>query len=375
MYVNVQTGSGFKGLIGYNFKGTENDTHRVVGGNLAGDAKLVTRQLVETAAQRQSIRKPVLHMVVAWHPDDEVDDATMEAVGDRLLDAMGVDRENHQHIYVRHNDTGHPHMHVVANRVAIDGTVYQDKNFPGRKARAEAEILEDEYGFTRATPLEQRTGGPIPEVPTIAAPGDARGGRQERSLNAMERHRVRSAKHIVHEAVTRALDKSDGTFESLDFEMRKDGVVSPSWSFNQEGEFNGASFTLMSATRPEEAEVGPHGGTFTFKGSQLGPRGGLSKANLGKALDRKAASARKREFGGMKQLYQASQSLRSLRRSMQGNLAFGANLGRHLSGRGRYGMAMDTGSVSRLLRLFDGRRLGRRQTGFKPTVKPTVRRR
>jgi hypothetical protein len=102
-----------------------------------------------------------------------------------------------------------------------------------------------------------------------------------------EREGMRSAKHQVYSSVKDALMTCDGTLEDLDEEVRKRGVM-PDWSFNQDGEFNGASFTLMNSDGSEPVRHGDgdgfEGATYTFKGSQLGPKPGLSRDYINKVL-------------------------------------------------------------------------------------------
>lgn len=74
--------------------------------------------MADTAALNTSIRATaVLHYVVGL-PPEEKHKATPEfwrAVGPRILDTL--DMREHQALFVVHEDAGHPHMHVVINRV------------------------------------------------------------------------------------------------------------------------------------------------------------------------------------------------------------------------------------------------------------------
>lgn len=360
MFVSVQLGRGFKGLVEYQLEKDRDEPNAILGGNLpASDRKLAIRQLVECAEQRKGVRSPVLHMVAAWHPDDQVSDDEMAEAGERLLTAYGFDLDQHQYLMVRHHDKPHPHLHVVANRVGMDGGLVKDKGHPLKRLRAEADALERERGYTPAIPLEERQGAAVPDLRSMGE-DPAQPGRSEGQVHAMERRLgVKAAKRLVHEAVRRAILQSDGTFGSVDQHLREEGVAAASWSFNGKGEFNGASFTLLSSTRPGEAEVGPHGGTFTFKGSQLGPKPGLSKGAILAAMDRKASSAKRREFASRKELFEAARALKAIRQGVIGRLTVGGHLGRRLSNRASYLSPLTGGSVDRVLKLFDNRRLAR----------------
>ncbi|WP_366519929.1 relaxase/mobilization nuclease domain-containing protein [Halodesulfovibrio sp.] len=38
---------------------------------------------------------------------------------------------NSQYVVVRHNDTEHDHIHIIANRVSMDGAVVSESNEAG----------------------------------------------------------------------------------------------------------------------------------------------------------------------------------------------------------------------------------------------------
>lgn len=77
----------------------------------------------ETAARlmaayaRQSVRtqRPVYHLVISADPGDPADRASMSRVADMVLRELGL--SEHQVLIIAHNDTAHPHMHLVVNRV------------------------------------------------------------------------------------------------------------------------------------------------------------------------------------------------------------------------------------------------------------------
>jgi hypothetical protein len=295
-------GKGFKGLVQYQFKETREKAARMLDTNMGtDDAKEMIKSLADVSQQRPRVAKPVLHIIAAWHERDEVSDETMKEVSRRLLDRLGMSEDNHQYLLVRHEDTKHPHMHIVANRVGLDGSVMAPE-FCGRKVRDEATKIDIEHGFTspqKAVSAAARRGERIPEGMRLSPP--SRDGNEQISLTKMnEREGMRSAKHQVFTRVKEALLTCDGTLENLDEEVRKRGV-SPDWSFNKEGRFNGASFTLMNADGTEplrhgEGEEGEFvGNTYTFKGSQLGPKPGLSRDYIEKALQARSDAIDRQE--------------------------------------------------------------------------------
>ena len=82
----------------------------------AKDANRLKKQAGIRASGRKA-KTPVKTFALSWHPDEaaSLDRAEMERAANAALEAVGM--EKHQAVIVCHNDTRHPHVHVVVNRV------------------------------------------------------------------------------------------------------------------------------------------------------------------------------------------------------------------------------------------------------------------
>lgn len=135
------TGTSFKGVFAYlqhdkrNEGQAANDTGERVDWqafrNLATDSPdMAWRIMMATANQQDALKreagqsaagnksdKVVFHYSLGWHPDekDRLSKAEMLRAADESLRALGA--EGHQAAIIAHNDTKHPHVHVVINRV------------------------------------------------------------------------------------------------------------------------------------------------------------------------------------------------------------------------------------------------------------------
>lgn len=83
----------------------------------AKDANRLKQQAGVKATGRK-VKTPVKTFALSWHPDEaaSLDRAEMERAANQALKTIGM--EKHQAIIVCHNDTRHPHVHVVVNRVS-----------------------------------------------------------------------------------------------------------------------------------------------------------------------------------------------------------------------------------------------------------------
>ncbi|ELO8588740.1 relaxase/mobilization nuclease domain-containing protein, partial [Shigella sonnei] len=69
-------------------------------------------------------KKPVFHAFLSLPKNEHLTDERWQEIAKDYLKEMNIDIEKHQYICVRHNDTDKDHIHIVANRVGLDGSVW-----------------------------------------------------------------------------------------------------------------------------------------------------------------------------------------------------------------------------------------------------------
>ena len=79
------------------------------------DPELAGKIMRATAAQNVRVKQPVYHLALSFDPSDQVDRPAMERIADRVIAALEL--QDHQVLIVSHRDRGHPHMHLLVNRV------------------------------------------------------------------------------------------------------------------------------------------------------------------------------------------------------------------------------------------------------------------
>ena len=144
------------------------------------DPELGAKIMRATAAQNVRVDKPVYHLALSFDPNDAVDRAAMERVADRVLDALGL--EGHQVIIVSHMDRGHPHVHLLVNRVHPEtGKVWsrwQDQRVVQQVLREEERALglRQVQGTLSLslTDMEQGRGASDDTAPSLAPRGGER---------------------------------------------------------------------------------------------------------------------------------------------------------------------------------------------------------
>ncbi len=73
------------------------------------------KRLAGVARGGRKLAKPVLHYSLSWARDETPDKGEMSRAVDESLEALGL--EGREALIVAHEDTRHPHVHVIANRV------------------------------------------------------------------------------------------------------------------------------------------------------------------------------------------------------------------------------------------------------------------
>jgi hypothetical protein len=119
-------------------------------------------------AMRPGLGKAVLHVALAF-PVEEKEQVTNEVMGriaQDYLKGLNIDPENTQWAVVRHydKDKTHPHMHLVVNRVDLDGQTVSDQFIRSRSVDV-CKGIEQEYGLIVADQVgrkQAREIGPTP---------------------------------------------------------------------------------------------------------------------------------------------------------------------------------------------------------------------
>ncbi len=153
---------------------------------------------------------------------------------------MNIDIEKHQYICVRHNDTDKEHIHIVANRVGLDGSVWLGQHSAFNTIAA-CERLEVKHGLTITQSLKGQKSD-------VSAPTKAE---IEQALRTGEK----PARIVLQNALQAAMV---GKPDLQTFIDRVQAVgIEPRFNVASTGNVAGVSFSV---------------GDVAFKGSQLGKK-------------------------------------------------------------------------------------------------------
>jgi len=111
------------------------------------NAIVATQDFNRIRLQNPKIQTAVWHTSISFSYEDQVNNELMQKIAREYVQRIGL--KGHQYLVVRHNDSKHQHLHIVANRVGYDGSITSDKWCKNRTARL-CDHLEQEYQLTVA---------------------------------------------------------------------------------------------------------------------------------------------------------------------------------------------------------------------------------
>jgi type I restriction enzyme R subunit len=141
--------------IGYAMR--EGKMERMVGRNMVdGDTPAdILREFEAVNQHNYRCKNKYLRFEIGIAPQDaaKLKPEDMTRIAYEFARRMGL--ENHQWIACTHKDTGKPHIHLIANRVGVDGKVFDTTFMSNRSARI-AEELSRDMGLTIANEVHRQ---------------------------------------------------------------------------------------------------------------------------------------------------------------------------------------------------------------------------
>jgi hypothetical protein len=218
------------------------------------DAKSVAQEfkMINETNKNIADNKKYIHEVVSFSKKDIEKLDTPEKRGkavERYLEHKGISKDNFQYIAVEHKDTDNIHVHVIHNRVGIDGEVYKASGNYERSAVAQ-ERTEKEFrldnGIERKViyaPEEERGYKKNPnygkEVGIVKTP------KNRRINDNREKDRVLTDKQkriIINKEITNALSKSENSdLNKLKTALAEKGIALED-RYNKEEKLTGVKF-------------------------------------------------------------------------------------------------------------------------------------
>lgn len=144
MIGNIIKGRNFQSIVHY---AATKDKARFIGGNMAGKTPktLITEFEIRQQNLRRNLGRAVFHVSLSLTEDEHLSDKKWSLLAQDYL--YGMNFAQSQYVVYLHLDTQHEHIHIVANRVRLDGSTVSD-SFDYSRSEDLIRSLEQEYGLT-----------------------------------------------------------------------------------------------------------------------------------------------------------------------------------------------------------------------------------
>lgn len=110
------------------------------------EVSALTHQMELSWQHNHRIQRPVYHASLSLPPPERLDDETWIAIADDYLNRMGYNPV--PYIVVRHTDTDHDHIHIVAGRCNLETNRCVKDNWDHLRSRKILKDLEHQYNLT-----------------------------------------------------------------------------------------------------------------------------------------------------------------------------------------------------------------------------------
>ena len=151
MIANQVKGTGFRGTLAYVLG---KDGADKIGGNTLGESVAeLSAEFSESRKLRPNMTRAVYHTSLSLAAGERLSDEKWNEVTKSYLDQMGF--QGSQYVVVRHKDTPHDHIHIVASRVRMtDGSVVSESQ-DYKRSEGILRGIEKEYGLKQVTPSRE----------------------------------------------------------------------------------------------------------------------------------------------------------------------------------------------------------------------------
>ena len=153
MKAKIVRGSGFRGVLDYAHK--SQSTH--ICGNMSGtNPKDLAKEFGVARQMREDVDRPVWHCSLSLPVGERISDEKWAEIAEKFMKDMEFTSLN-QYTVLKHEDTDKQHIHIIANRIGLDGNVWFGK-MEALKAIGITQKIEKEFDLTITAGLGNRTG-------------------------------------------------------------------------------------------------------------------------------------------------------------------------------------------------------------------------
>ena len=154
MVSKLEIGSRLRGALNYNENKVRNGKASLLyAGNYLKDANALSfnnklNRLVYLADRNERTRKNCIHISLNFDPSEVISNDRMTAIANAYMTKIGFGDQ--PYLVYRHDDSAHPHMHIVTTNIKSDGKRIPLHNIGRNQSEQARKELEVEFGLVKA---------------------------------------------------------------------------------------------------------------------------------------------------------------------------------------------------------------------------------
>jgi hypothetical protein len=151
MIGKIKRGTSFRGVLAYNFDPKKKS--QIIGGNMAGSTpRELSSEFGAVRRLRPSLGVAVEHFSISLALGEHLSDDEWRHIVDVSMRSLGF--TDNQFVIFKHHDTEHEHIHVVTNRIRMNGSAV-DSSHDFQKLENALRKLEKELGLQQVIPSRE----------------------------------------------------------------------------------------------------------------------------------------------------------------------------------------------------------------------------
>lgn len=168
MVVRIKTGKSIKGALNYNENKVQQGVAEIILASgfacdindLGFSQKL--RRFNELIQNTSKVANNTLHISLNFTPGEDLDNEKMQTIAMDYMDKIGF--KGQPYLVYRHDDSAHPHFHIVTTPIKQNGRSINIHNIAKRLSEPARKAIEQEYGLVIAESRKKAQALPLEPV-------------------------------------------------------------------------------------------------------------------------------------------------------------------------------------------------------------------
>ncbi|MDR6764325.1 hypothetical protein J2Y38_004558 [Flavobacterium sp. 2755] len=154
MVAVIKTGHSVQRVLSYNENKVKEGTAQCIGeGNYPAavqdmNPSMKCSRLVQQNALNANVKSNSVHISLNFHPSEKYSNEKLLQIADAYMEKIGFGQQ--PYLVYRHDDAGHPHIHLVSIKVREDGSRIDMQNIGKNQSEKARKEIEKDFNLVRA---------------------------------------------------------------------------------------------------------------------------------------------------------------------------------------------------------------------------------